>query len=407
MKIALLHYSAPPVVGGVETVIARQAEQLVRAGHLVHIIAGRGQTWDARIPVDVLPHLDTRQPQVLKIRASLETSRIPPYFADLVHTIEGELQRSLAGTDVVIAHNVASLHKNLALTAALYNISQADRAPRMILWHHDLAWTNPVFQNEMSPGWPWDLLQKPWPGVQQVTVSETRQAELARLMNLDLSEITVIPDGIDLSTFFGLQPRTANLVETLQIAQCAPILLTPVRIARRKNLELTLETLAELRHDFPQAMLVVTGPPNMRNPANVEYLEMLQRRRRTLGLDGSAHFLAEYLPEGLTPAELADFYRLADVVLLPSREEGFGMPILEAGVSGLPIFCSDLPALRSLAGDAAEYFSPDEDPRRLAFRIGKALQNDPRYLLKARIRQEFTWEAVYRRMVAPLLERRA
>ncbi|MBI2300477.1 MAG: glycosyltransferase, partial [Armatimonadetes bacterium] len=45
---------------------------------------------------------------------------------------------------------------------------------------------------------------------------------------------------------------------------------------------------------------------------------------------------------------LADLYALADVVLLPSSTEGFGLPLLEAGLHRVPIVCSDLPALREV-----------------------------------------------------------
>ena len=46
MKIALLHYSVPPVVGGVESVLAQQARLMADAGHAVQVIAGRGGQFD-------------------------------------------------------------------------------------------------------------------------------------------------------------------------------------------------------------------------------------------------------------------------------------------------------------------------------------------------------------------------
>ena len=61
-----------------------------------------------------------------------------------------------------------------------------------------------------------------------------------------------------------------------------------------------------------------------------------------LGLEGAALFLADLLPEGLPDEEVPAVYRLADALFLPSREEAFGIPLLEAGLSGLPIFCSSL-----------------------------------------------------------------
>lgn len=404
MKITLMHFSAPPIVGGVESVIAHQARQMVQAGHEVKIVAGKGETWDVRIPVEIIPLMDSRHPLILKTKDSLDGGCIPEQFNDLVFQIHRELEHALNGSDVVIAHNITSLHKNLALTTALHNyhLAKIDH-PALILWHHDLAWGAARYENELHSGWPWDLLKKPWPKVKQVTISEARQLELAELMEIPLNEIQVVPAGIDLPSFLYLQPRTAALMQVLHLDHAAPILLAPVRLTRRKNLELSLSVLAVLRHKMPQAVLIITGPPGAHNPTNVDYLKQLQKQRVDLGLEGCVHLLAEYVPEGLTDACVADFYRLADALFLPSREEGFGIPILEAALTRLPIFCSDLDSLHALAGDWADYFSPDDKPSKIAGMILKRLKDDPIFRLRVQIRQNYTWEAVYRRQIAPLL----
>jgi len=404
LKIGLIHYSAPPVVGGVETVLAQQAVQLAKAGHQVRILAGRGETWDARIPVDVLPKIDSRYPNILKMKGSLDNGKIPAEFNPLVEQIQNEIQRASTGMDWLIVHNVASLAKNLALTAALYNISQQPNAPRLILWHHDLAWTTPRYRDELYPGYPWDLLRTPWPGVKQVVVSEARRQELAELMNLPIKKISVIPAGLDMANFLGLDPAAIEYYANLHLEESAPILLAPVRLTRRKNLELAVNTLAKLRLKLPKAVLIITGPPGAHNPTNLDYLKNLEGLRSELGLVGAVHLLGEIVPEGLPGSTVAEFYRLADGLLLTSREEGFGIPILEAGLSRLPVFCTDLPPLRALAGKSATYFSPDDDPSYIAKLIAKKLSKDPVYQLRVRVRQEFTWDAIYRRLIVPLLE---
>ncbi len=408
MKIALIHYTAPPVVGGVESALARQAAQLSGAGHRVTILAGRGETWNAHYPVRIIPRIDPRHPDILNLRADLEDGSLPAEFRPLVQQVENELREALVGCEVVIAHNVASLHRNLALTAALYNISQSPRAGgrplRMILWHHDLAWAMPRFQDELYPGWPWDLLRTPWGGVRQVVTSQARREQLVGLLGIPEDEIAVIPTGLDMPEFLGLQPRTLRLVQDLKLFEAAPILLTPVRISRRKNLELALRVVAELRREMPKAALVVTGPPASSHTASQDYFQSLLKLRDDLDLRGCAHFLAEFAAEGLTDVELPDYFRLADALFLPSREEGFGTPILEAGLSGLPVFCSDLSALHALAGGCATYFDPDEDPRPVARQIARRLQGISTYQLRVLVRQSYTAEALYQRWIAPLLE---
>ncbi|MCK6569450.1 MAG: glycosyltransferase, partial [Anaerolineales bacterium] len=94
------------------------------------------------------------------------------------------------------------LHKNLALTAALHEIYQTPRFPRLILWHHDLAWTTPRYRHELHEGYPWDLLRTQWEGVTQVVVSELRRRELSELLGITNSSIRVIPNGVDIEAFF-------------------------------------------------------------------------------------------------------------------------------------------------------------------------------------------------------------
>ncbi|MDZ4158831.1 MAG: glycosyltransferase family 4 protein [Anaerolineaceae bacterium] len=402
MKIVLLHYACPPVVGGVESVLAKQAELLTRAGHKVRVLAGRGETWNASIPVELLPVIDSRHPLVLRAKASLDKGIVPPDFQVLVDQISTEIERCLAGVDSVICHNVASLHKNLALTAALFNLSQRSTSPRFILWHHDLAWKMSNYLEDLHPGYPWDLLRTPWQGARQVTVSEARRQELVELMNIPLWEITVVPAGVDMAAFLNLSTRSVARLKMFRLNQSAPILLTPVRVTKRKNLELAISTLAALRHEMPQAALVVTGPPGAHNPANQKYLRKLKKMRSALGLDSAVHLLAESMPEGLSDDCVADLFRVADALLLPSRDEGFGIPILEAGLARMPIFCSNLGSLRALAGEWATYFSPEDSPDHVARLIFHRLRTDPLYQMRVRVRQQYTWDAIYHHQIEPL-----
>ncbi len=150
--------------------------------------------------------------------------------------------------------------------------------------------------------------------------------------------------------------------------------------------------------------MVITGPIGAHNPANLEYFQQLLELRRMLHLDSAAHFLAEMDDSLLPDSIIADFYRLSDALFLPSREEGFGIPILEAALSHRPIFCADIPALRELGKELVYYFSPDSDSVDVAAIMIRHLQNDPVFRLAAAVRREFIWERIYRENIGPLLE---
>ena len=63
-----------------------------------------------------------------------------------------------------------------------------------------------------------------------------------------------------------------------------------------------------------------------------------------------------FVPDADVPSLLAG----ARALVLPSFAEGFGLPVLEAQAAGTPVACSDLPALREAAGDAAVFFDPHD-----------------------------------------------
>jgi len=190
----------------------------------------------------------------------------------------------------------------------------------------------------------------------------------------------------------------------MRLLESELLLLLPVRITPRKNIELALRALAEVRRHIPGAMLLVTGPLGPHNSKNKDYFNRLRRLRDELGLGEAAWFLAE-LHEGFVPDEIiADFYRIADALFLPSFEEGFGLPLLEAALSRMPIFCSDIEPLRALGGGEATYFAPQEDPASVAAKVIGAMRANPVHRAAARVRADYSWDQVYRRYLGPLLE---
>ena len=406
MKIAILHYSVPPIVGGVESVIAHHARLMSADGHSVRLIAARGESLNEKIPLTAIPLADSRHMRVAEMKGQLDRGEVTKDFETLRDELAEQLQTALSDVDVLIAHNVCSLNKNLALTAALYQLHMAaSRKPlRLILWHHDLAWTTPRYQPELHDGYPWNLLKTAWPDATQVTISEMRRDEISGLMKIDKSKIHVIPNGVDVGKFLKLEEQTLGFIKRLDLLRASPLLLLPVRITPRKNIELALHILAALRNDLPSMQMVITGPLGPHNPANLQYFEKLSALREELGLRNSVHFLAE-LTNGFIPdSVISDFYSLADALLLPSFEEGFGIPILEAGLAGILVFCSDIPPLKNLGGEFVNYFSPEENPIVVAKMMADHFKNDAVFGLRAAVREQFTWERVYATKIAPLLK---
>ena len=405
MKIALIHYSSPPIVGGVESVLAHHALLMTKAGHQVTIFSGRGKNFDERIPVKVIPQIDSRQPDVLEVKALLDQGYYTPSFDSLRDYIKRELSKELNDFDLLIAHNIASLHKNLPLTAAIFELYKIPGFPRLILWHHDLAWATLRYRDEMHEGYPWSLLRDHWEKAVHVVISELRRQELCKLTGIQNEFIHVIPNGVDLDSFLKLDQQTIRIKEELKLSEADPLILLPVRLTPRKNIELALQVLAALRKTCPKAMLLITGPEGPHNPANAAYKQKLLQMRNKLSLQGSAHFLAELLSEFVPDTVIADFYRLADLLLFPSREEGFGIPMIEAAISSIPVFCSDIPVLRELGLGDVTYFNPDADPSSVAEQITARLLNETTLRWSRRAKQSYTWDSIYLKLIDPIIKK--
>lgn len=406
MNVAILHYAAPPVVGGVEQTIYYHALELARAGHAVRIIAGTGQAFDPRVRVTVAPEFGSRHAQVLAVKQQLDLGQVTPDFTALRARLDSLLSDALAGVDALIAHNVFTLHKNLPLTAALYDYTTIQRPDHttILAWHHDLAWDDPRYAGDVHDGYPWDLLRTPWPDVQHVTVSASQRERLAALYGVPPERIAVVPPGVDPARFFRWTGVTQQLVNDLHLLDADVLLLLPARITRRKNVEMALRILAAFRAQTRlDARLIVTGPPGAHNPANAAYLQDLLGLRRELGLKDAAHFLYE---RDVTPDDdtLADLYRLADALLFPSAREGFGIPILEAGLARLPIFCADIPPLRETGEGSAHLFDLHGDPAAIAEHIAQVLEHDAAHRLRRRVLSRFTWRRIVEEQVIPLLQ---
>jgi glycosyltransferase involved in cell wall biosynthesis len=155
-----------------------------------------------------------------------------------------------------------------------------------------------------------------------LAVSERTKRDLIDLYGIVPENVTVTPNGVD-ETFFPDRRHGEHP---------ASYLLFVGAIQRRKD---PLAALAAA--NAVGLPLVVAGP---------EKEPDLARELRNGGAD-----LRGYVPT----AQLADLYRAAAALVLPSRFEGFGLPVLEAMACGAPVVAADEPALREVGGDAAVY----------------------------------------------------
>jgi glycosyltransferase involved in cell wall biosynthesis len=339
---------------------------------------------------------DSRHAAVERDLAALSRGVRPPEHDALVKRLAAKVRPHVERADRVVVHNVMTMPLNLALTSVLASLA-SEHPGRFIAWTHDISYFDERYAALRHAGDPWDLVTRAVPGVRYVTVSAERALQLSQLTGLARDEIEVVTNGIDVGQVLGLAPTGLRLAQRLGLFEAEPLLLLPVRLTRRKRIEAAIDATAALRRRGHAAVLVVTGTIGPHNAANQAYLaELAKRARKVEGV----HLLAA-LGIRLKYGTVVDLYSLADVLVFPSESEGFGIPMLEAGLHRMPIVCSDIPALRETGGDDPIYVPANASGELIADAVERALDT-PVMRMRARAR-EHAWPRVLRERVLPVI----
>ncbi|MGH9050587.1 MAG: glycosyltransferase family 4 protein [Acidimicrobiia bacterium] len=229
-----------------------------------------------------------------------------------------------------------------------------------------------------------------------ITVSQAAADEIDEHTDIPMARVRVVPNGVDLAEASDADVMAARAAFDLGDR---PYVLWLGSLEPRKNVGVLVEAFARwaATSDVPH-QLVLAGPAGWveNRDAVLAPARRLGDRVRTIGRVGDRH--------------LRGLYRGADVFVLPSRHEGFGIPVLEAMAQRTPVIASDIAALREVAGDAARLVTAD-DPDMWAGALDELVHDRDRHAdlsAAGRRRAElFSWErcatetrAVYREAVA-------
>jgi glycosyltransferase involved in cell wall biosynthesis len=197
----------------------------------------------------------------------------------------------------------------------------------------------------------------------------------------DVVELLRVPEARMRVAHPGVDERFSPRGERADLGQ--PYVLAVATLEPRKNLAAALDAFALLGRD--DLLLAVAGAEGWGERPELDRPRIVQ-----LGY--------------VTDEELARLYRGASAFIYPSRFEGFGMPIVEAMASSVPVVASAHPSLDEAAGDAAVRADP-EDPAALAEALGEALMERERLVLAGLAHaRRFTWAQTGRVFLAAYSE---
>lgn len=409
-NVAMIHYSCPPVIGGVEFIMQGHARILADHGHRVRIIVGKGEVFDRRVQVIKMPEMDSTGELNQRVNEQLRAGQVTPEFHELRDRALERIKESLKEMDVCLIHNILTMHFNMPLTAALFElIEEGFNERRYIVWCHDATLLNPDYTLPRKDNYPWNLLSRAAEGAQYVVISRLRQRQFAELFSVEEEKFRVIPDGIDHQSFLGLSDQAWDIFKRLDLIEDDLVMLFPSRILKRKNFELGIRIVKGLTEERVKGKLLITAPPDPHNLESMKYYRFLHHLVKEEGVEGRVIFMSD-LEDGeggqvrVGYKLLTDLYSMVDMLLITSVQEGFGIPLLEAGLKRLPIACSHIAPLPEVGADNVLYFELDEDPKRIVRRIIDFLSRQPTVAMFKRVMKNHSWEAIYRNHLAELLE---
>ena len=404
LNIALLHYSCPPVVGGVEEVIRQQANLFHRYYHKVKVFAGAGDQFSPHYRVEINPLLGSRNKQVIKAHETALEGHLEP-LERLAHKVYRYLSDALANFDVLIAHNVLTMRYNLPLTYAIFRLAQDDQLP-IISWNHDSPFFYEDYPRFLDTS-PWNILKRSHAKIYYVVISDSRKKQFTRLYG-SRHHIYVIPNGIDPIQFFRLDPTTVRIIQEQRLFEGDFLMVQPSRLHPRKNIELSIRVTRALQDRGLQARLLVTGAYDPHEPKTVAYYKQLMALARELKISSDVLIMAEYKfrsGQPLTPDRIIirDLYLISDILFMPSFQEGFGIPLLESGMIKLPIVCSNIPPFREIGGRDVCFFELEDTPAEIADKILKFISRLPTRRFFRKVIKEYVWDNIYQYQLLPLL----
>lgn len=233
--------------------------------------------------------------------------------------------------------------------------------------------------------------------VQRARVVATSPQEVAVLREGygPLGRVSVVPCGLDARVFVPAPQREAR--RRLGLGEETPLLLYAGRFDPGKGIDILLEALAVLRLERP-VRLILAGAFSPEGPDGAEHRRLLALAE-ALGVRHALSFLGRLAPE-----ELATAYAAADLCVVPSRYESFGLVAIESQACGTPVVASRVGGLPFAVREGqGGVFFPVGDAAALASACARLLSDAE---LRARlgragcrrVRSAFSWEAVAERL---------
>ncbi len=356
-------------VGGVAPHVSEISEALARRGHEVHIFTRRGD-------FESYDKINGVHYQRVDVESSGDVLSQMDRMSNALYDRFGAVQKLFGGFDIIHGHD---WHPVLALT----RIKKDYRLP-FILTMHSTEWGRNG--NNFGYGISQEISHREWLGcfeASQVIVTTKRmQDELMWIYSLPAGKIHIIPNGIVLGKMRrGLD--AGRVKEKYGIHPLAPLVLFCGRMSVQKGPDLLVEAIPLVLRNRSDVRFVFMGEGGMRAEC--------ERRARELGVADACRFLGY-----TSSSEKEELINACDLMCVPSRNEPFGVVVLEAWDACKPVVATEaVSVIKNFEDGLLAYVQPES----IAWCINRLLSNpaEMKKLAEAgynRIDAEFSWDRI-------------
>ena len=376
MKILMLTWEYPPrIVGGIARVVHDLSKRLIKDGHEVTVVTYRDNA-------DVPEYENDKGVNVYRVDNYIIH---PNNFIDWILQLNfnlvskaTEIINKEGGFDVIHAHdwlvaNAAKALKNAYGIPVVATI-HATEAGRNSGIHDDTQ----RYINDTE----WMLTYE---ASEVIVNSNYMKNELQRLFGLPYEKINVIPNGINLSNFTGIE-RDYDFRRQYAMDN-EKIILYVGRLVYEKGVQHLIAAMPKVLSNYHDAKLIIAGRGGM--------MDQLRQEASNLGLNNKIYFTGY-----LDSKQVQKMYKCADVAVFPSTYEPFGIVALEAMLAGVPTVVSDVGGLdeivthgvdgmKAYAGNAnsiADSITALLYDHQLATNVAKKA--------KQKVKEQFNWEKI-------------
>lgn len=376
MNIAMLSYHTCPLAtlggkdtGGMNVYVAELTRELGRQGIHVDVFT---RSQDEHVP-HVMHNLGYGN-RVVHIPAGPEYPLPKPELVGHIPTFASEIQRWAA--EKQIHYDLIHSHYWMSGIAAGL-LKKAWNAPILQMFHtlglmkNRIAQSPAEIEGEYRINGEHQVMQE----VDRIiAATQAEEAQLEFLYHVPHEKISIIPPGVDIGRFYPIPMDEAK--EVIGQGKCPRLLLFVGRIEPLKGVDTLIRALAILRRNGAMdhecySLAIIGGEPDAPPEDMTAEMARLQSLCRELGLDDLVVFLGKRAQE-----TLPYYYSAAEILIMPSHYESFGMVALEAMACCTPVVASQVGGLAFLVQDGITGFVvPGGDPEALSKTLEKLIRD--------------------------------